>query len=439
MKKAISSFTAISIALVTICALCFSAAAAGTVNMRLTPSKTTLREGETFTVTLSANGAKAAGGIGNAGPLVVSFDTSRLEYVSTAKGSKISGSGDVSAGSQEPGELLLDFNPQSAKALQEDGSMFVMTFKVKKGVSSGSSLINLKAEPAAVANAANQTLNVVTQGASVTFAKALSGENKLRSLSLGNGTLSPGFSPGVTKYSVSVPFTVTRLAISAAAADVGAAVSVANKDLTPGGTTQIRITVKAANGSEKVYTVAVTRAADPNAPTTEAPTTTEAATTEGTTIDPVATTGEPLATAAPSVSALKTILTGGFPLSPGFTAEQKEYTLWVTNETTDLEITGIPVQGTSAVEVAGGDKLIIGANLATVVCTAADGSKTEYKLKIYRPQPIGEEDKMFQKTTPQQNTGGIKWWLVLLIALLAFAVGGAAGLFLAPQYRARKF
>ena len=436
MKKLFSVLAALSILAVS--ALCFTASAVGTVNMRLSPSKSTLRAGETFTVTLSANGTKAAGGIANAGPLTVGFDTSRLEYVSTSAGAKVK-AGDIFANVSAAGELGLDFNPQSAKALKEDGALFVIKFKVKNGVESGSCLLSLAAAPASVANEAGQTLNVNTQGVSLSFAKPLSSENRLKTLVLSNAALSPSFNPSVIRYTVSVPFSVARLIIGASAMDLDATVNVVNRDLTPGEVTQVRVHVKAANGSEKTYTLSVTRAADPNAPTTEEPTSADVTTTEATTVDPSSLTEGMPTTGVPGANTLISIRAGGFPLSPGFSSDQKEYTLWVNHETTDLQISGIPADVTSTVEVAGGTKLLVGRNTATVVCTAADGSKTEYKLSIYRPQPIGEEEKMFQKAVPEKAAGGIKWWLVLLIALLTFAAGGAAGLFLAPQYRARKF
>lgn len=89
----------------------------------------------------------------------------------------------------------------------------------------------------------------------------LSGNANLKSLKPSTGTLTPAFNANTTAYTIAVPYTTTSLSLSAVAAQSGAKVSVSGSNsLKVGKNTQI-ITVTAPNGTEKKYTVTITRAA----------------------------------------------------------------------------------------------------------------------------------------------------------------------------------
>ncbi len=103
---------------------------------------------------------------------------------------------------------------------------------------------------------------------------APAGNNNLSALSVSPGSLSPGFDPGTTTYTVNVANGVGNVTVSATKADPnanmtgsltaggGLASSQADIPLNGGGsTTPISITITAPNGSSKQYTIAIIRAA----------------------------------------------------------------------------------------------------------------------------------------------------------------------------------
>ena len=117
----------------------------------------------------------------------------------------------------------------------------------------------------------------------------LSGDATLSYLKPLKGTLTPQFDKKVTKYTVSVPYTVTRVTLSYTTSDPNATTSIKGKaDLEVGENTRV-ITVTAPNGDTKKYTVVITReeqkTTKPTTTTTGAETTTEPTTT--TTLPPI--------------------------------------------------------------------------------------------------------------------------------------------------------
>ena len=114
-----------------------------------------------------------------------------------------------------------------------------------------------------VANAASSSSDGTGQtngnGTSGSGGKA-SADNSLSVLKLSSGTLSPAFSYNVTKYTATVDYSVTSIAITATPTNEKATVTsvTGNENLTVGQNT-IKITVKAENGVSAVYTITVTR------------------------------------------------------------------------------------------------------------------------------------------------------------------------------------
>ena len=91
-----------------------------------------------------------------------------------------------------------------------------------------------------------------------------SGNTNLESLSVGDGTLNPGFNANTTNYSISVPYSVTSLNLKYKVADGKSKVSVHGNELVAEETTNVTITVTAENGATKTYTIAASRGKDPN-------------------------------------------------------------------------------------------------------------------------------------------------------------------------------
>ncbi len=447
MKKLLCLLTAVLICALSIGAL--TAYAAGGVTLRLVPGSSSLRAGETVTISVSISGAKGAGNIVAAGPITLNFDGTKFSYVSASNGSLI-GAQDFMAHASGS-TVTLDYNDATAgsKPIKSDGQLFSVKLRVKDGVSSGSSVLGLSAAPASVANAGMQSVSVTTQGTTISFAKALSSNNKLRGITCANATLRPAFDEDVSYYSVDVPYTVNSLQLSALPADVEAKVSMSSLNLTPGETNNIKITVTAANGSKKVYTIEARCAADPNQTTTTEPSTTG----ETTTADGSSTTGtsSTAASTAPdgspqtANSSLKNLIVAGYVLSPKFDPAKTDYVVWVPTETQEVLVSASSQNLKAIVTIDGGKDLGIGKNVITVDCKAEDGSETEYSVTVFRAPAHGQEGEGFdqnpdKKTSSEQPAqGGIRWWILVLVALVTFAAGVAGGIYIMPRMKNHRF
>ncbi len=130
-----------------------------------------------------------------------------------------------------------------------------------KEVKSGSYVINFTA----IANgAATVSVSGTSDGGNIKVTSAtasveVSADANLSSLRLSTGTLSPAFSPSVTKYTATVGYDVAEMTITAATSDSAAtAVGPGTFSVNIGENTKT-ITVTAANGTKKSYTIVVKR------------------------------------------------------------------------------------------------------------------------------------------------------------------------------------
>lgn len=100
----------------------------------------------------------------------------------------------------------------------------------------------------------------------------LTGDNSLQSLLISSGTLDPAFNPNTLNYTVDVASSITSMSVTPTAQDPAATLSVNGQDATsgqaqtialrdPGLSTVISIVVTAQNGTQKSYTLVVSRAA----------------------------------------------------------------------------------------------------------------------------------------------------------------------------------
>lgn len=98
----------------------------------------------------------------------------------------------------------------------------------------------------------------VTVKAPVTY----SSDNNLKSLQVSPGKLSPSFSSGTRKYSMTVDNDVKKMSVSATPKDDGAKVtSVSGNSNLKVGENKISVVVTAEDGSKRTYTITVTRKA----------------------------------------------------------------------------------------------------------------------------------------------------------------------------------
>jgi hypothetical protein len=89
---------------------------------------------------------------------------------------------------------------------------------------------------------------------------ALSSNAKLKSLTVSGYSISPSFSSTRTSYTLKVPNNVTKINVNATAEDEDAkVVSVEGNDKLKVGSNTVTVTVQAASGTQKKYTIKVTR------------------------------------------------------------------------------------------------------------------------------------------------------------------------------------
>ncbi|MBQ8869642.1 MAG: cadherin-like beta sandwich domain-containing protein [Oscillospiraceae bacterium] len=389
MKKMIS--------ILTVLALCFAVAmplgvSAAGASASLTGAGT-VRSGDTVTLSFNLSGSSLFGASGS-----LSYDANQVSLVSTKQA--IASPWMV----EFNGNNFVAYDNNLSSPINSNKTLFTVTFKVKE-VAAGASIKISYTGVTASDGSADTNIGTVTYSATV--AAPLSNDNNLASLVVDNATISPAFSASTLSYTASVPFEVSKLNVTAAAADSKAKVSVNNPNLTPDGTTKVTVTVTAENGSKKTYTISVKRAKDPNY-------------------------------VASSNNALKSISVDGFLLSPVFDADTTNYVVWLPYETESVKVSGKATDNKASVEVVGGENLLAGQdNKVSVICTAENGDKKEYTVTVKRAAahdgsvdeaPVVSTPETPDVTEPVEKTknDGIAWWWLLVVGVAGLAIGGAA-------------
>ena len=304
--------------------------------------------------------------------------------------------------------------------------MLALTFKVVN-VAPGT-VITVSCDDLAVSDGnADAKLGSVSYQTTVLAPKST--DNNLQSLTVSNATLSPAFSAGTTSYTAEVPFSVSQLDIQAVANSGKASVRIDNPVLTPGATTNVKVTVTVENGSVKTYTIAVKRAQDPNY-------------------------------VASGNNLLSGINVSGFQLSPAFQADKTDYVIWLPYETESVSVTGTAADSKASVRVEGGTGLVAGQdNVIKVICIAENGTEKVYTIIAKRaaahdgsteptqpsqPTQPNEPTQPNQPTQPEAPTnpntssdkeasGGISWWILILASALCLTVGLLLGIVLTKK------
>lgn len=370
----------------------------------------TVRAGDTIVLTLSLNGKGILGASGT-----LSYDSNQLTLVDTKAAIGAPWAVEFN------GSKFVAYDNNLTNPINGSQALFTVTFKVGN-VAPGASISVSCTDVTASDGAADANIGTVTYSATV--AEPMSGDNSLTGLTVGNAAISPAFDPNVTSYTASVPFSVSRLDVTAAPANK-ATVSVYSPTLTPGGTTNVTVTVKAENGATKVYTIAVTREQDPNY-------------------------------VASDNNDLQDIAVEGFLLSPAFNAETTEYVVWLPYETDKLSVSGLVSDGKASVRVEGAENLVPGAdNEVKLIVTAEDGTEKVYTIIAKRAPAHGSQETTAPETTIPETTkapettktpettapaaptepapgnggnGGIQLWVLILACVLCLAAGAAAGI-----------
>lgn len=400
MKKTVSIVLSLVICFVFMLPITVSAASA---SASLT-GPGTVRVGDTITLSFNLNGSGIFGASGT-----LSYDSSQVTLSGTTQ--KIGSPWAV----EFNGNNFVAYDNDLTNPISGSKTLFTVTFKVKS-VAAGT---NIKISYTGVTTSdGSADTNVGTVTYSKTVAASLATDNNLATLTVSNATISPAFSAGTTSYTASVPFEVSKLNVSATAADGKAKVSINSPNLTPNGTTKVTVTVTAENGTKKTYTISVKRAQDPNYK-------------------------------ASDNNKLSGISVDGFLLSPAFNTDTTQYVVWLPYETTSIKIGGSAADGKASVAVEGGENLAAGQdNPVKVICTAENGDKKTYTVIVKRAaahdgsveelpdEPVTEEPVNTQSddTTPKTE-GGMAWWWLLVVGVGALAIGVAVGFFVKDKIK----
>ncbi|MEE0415579.1 MAG: cadherin-like beta sandwich domain-containing protein [Oscillospiraceae bacterium] len=298
-----------------------------------------VRAGDSVTVTFTVSGSNIQGITA-----VLHYDSSALTLTGTRQLVGSSWSVDMSGGN------LLAYDQSLSNPITGSAAVLAVTFQVKSGVAAGTRVSATITDIVATDGNSDQSLNDASWAASV--AAPPSGNANLAGLSCGDYALSPAFSAGTTEYSVTVPYDVSRLPLDYRAADGGADVSVSGNQLSVGVNTVV-LTVTAANGASRRYTISVTRQPDPNGTLS-------------------------------SDASLSELTPSTGQLSPAFSPEITEYAVYVPYETSKISLSAT-AKDSKALGVTQPDaSLKEGDNLLTVTCTAEDGATRDYTVHVVR-------------------------------------------------------
>ena len=241
--------------LIAACALClampFGGFEAFAASAKISFSDPSTTVGQEFNVTVKIT---ATDGNLGASDLVLSYDQSRIEFVSgnNANG----GAGSV--------RLVGTMDSSTTKE-------FSYTLKFK-AVQAGDTSISVASQE--VYDADTQAVNVTKVGASAVKVKApatYSSEAALASLKVSPGQLSPAFSPDVMSYTVNVGGDVDKIAVSADAKDAKAKTKVTGGSGLKTGANTVVCKVTAEDGQTvKSYTITVNKSESSEVPATDA-------------------------------------------------------------------------------------------------------------------------------------------------------------------------
>lgn len=186
-----------------------------------------------------------------------------------------------------------------------------------------------------------------------------------------------GFRRDKTEYSTEVPNNVTKVNVYATALDKNAKVSGAGDVQLKEGENTVKVTVTAEAGNTKVYTLTIKRrtaAEDATATTNDDTTTTN---TEATTSD---------------AFGLESLDIKDVKLKPSFKTEIYKYEIDLDKDLSQLDISTIPTDDDTTVEIAGNEDLKDGENLITIVVANKKTKETAtYQITVNKNVEVGTE------------------------------------------------
>ncbi len=360
------------------------ASADGLSGVRLEPPAA-IRAGEEVVFTLICNGESIRALQGE-----IAFDPNRLVYV----GSEAIPADWEMTFSCEDG--LLKYLGLSAenRGLPADAPLMRITFRALKELAEGDEIILTPSDATAYDGQGELTLPGIPYTGAV--ARPLSPYCHLTSLSVKGGNLSPKFSPSVTEYTVTLPYTSMFAELTTSVCEYGE-VRYGNRTLNVGENT-VTVTVIAETGHQRVYTITVIRAADPNyVPSSD--------------------------------NRILSLDVGGALLFPAFSPEITEYSVYLVKGL-DVTLTPTPADKAEAdpltiiaKQAAGSTAEDATAGTYTIVCAAEDGSTRTYVFKTILLDTPEELSTLRANSKHQESSPLLTLLIFGVVALLLFITG----------------
>jgi len=348
MRKPLKLLTVISsiafLSLLAIVGISNDTHAAGNCSYSINGSTSTY-SGQNLTLTVNISSSGTSGGIRNVqGNISVSGSFS---YVSATALSS---------------SFPMGFNPANGQFGQAwgtgiPGSLNLFSITVKaNSVGTGTITVSLQA-----GDTYGATACPASTSRTLTATAPPSKNADLASLSVSSHSISPSFSAGNTKYSLSVGSNVTSVTINAKTADSGAKISGTGNKTLNYGNNALSVTVTAPAGNTKTYTVTVNRKDDRSS-------------------------DNKLKSLTPS--------TGNISFSPNTTS----YTMVVPFDVLKVNFTASPNDATAKVNINTPDLVAGELHSATITVTAENGTTRTYTVNIRRGKdpnlPLSKEARL---------------------------------------------
>lgn len=181
-----------------------------------------------------------------------------------------------------------------------------------------------------------------------------------------------GFKKDKTEYSTEVPNNISEVTVYATAVDSKAKITGTGKISLKEGNNTVKVTVTAEAGNTKTYNLTIKR----KTATEEASSTT---TTTTTTTEPETSN----TTNTSNAFGLDSLDIDDITLSPKFDTEVYEYTAELNKDLSSLEISTIPTDDDTTVEIAGNKDLKDGENIITIIVQSKKTKKTvTYQITV---------------------------------------------------------
>lgn len=248
----------------------------------------------------------------------------------------------------------------------------------------------------------NNTPPAVTNSNNNVQTNNISNTNKnnnayLSKLQVNQEGLTPNFNKNKTSYAITVGENVSTLNVTAVPEASTSKVSISGNTNLKNGDNKIYITVTAQDGTKKVYTITVTKTADPEK----------------------------------SNSYLKNLIVENATMSPEFSKEILEYDCGVVGASIqNLKILTFGENENVKIEITGNDELVEGDNTIKVKVTSEDGTTVkEYVIKVKKDSSLVEENNI-EEINALQDTDNDKfpknilnkiksnWLLVLMYVVI---------------------